>query len=84
MDRYGNIINKDSKFGEAIDLEITHPNWILFGDKTGYNTSQKKDGHKAGTKYIVVLGQVLRTSCVTTDHRFTLLSITLASGDPVI
>jgi hypothetical protein len=44
MDRSGNIVDKDSKFGEAIDLEITHPNYILFGGKTGCNILQKKDG----------------------------------------
>jgi hypothetical protein len=76
MDRLGNIVEKEKKFGEAIDIEITHPDYILFGDETGCNTSQKKDGHIAGTKYVVGRGQVPKTQCATTDHRFTLLPIT--------
>jgi hypothetical protein len=47
--------------------------------------SQKSDGHEAGTKYVVGHGQIFtKTSCVTTNHQFTLLPITLASGKPVI
>ena len=84
LDRSGNIVQKDLKFGEACDIEIIHPDYILFGDETGCNTSQKKDGHEAGTKFVVGKGQVPRTSCVTTDHRFTLLPITAANGEPVI
>jgi hypothetical protein len=43
----------------------------------------KKDGREAGTKYVVGGGQVPRTSSVTTDHCFTLLPITAASGECV-
>jgi hypothetical protein len=84
MDRSRNIVDKDSKCGEAIDIEITHPNYILFGNKTRCNDSQKKDGHEAGTKYIVGLGQVQRTSYVTANHQFTLLPIMLARGLPIM
>ena len=84
MDRAGNICDEESKFGEPCDIEITHPEYILFGDETGCNTSQKKDGHAAGTKYVVAVGQVPKTSCVTTDHRFTLLPITSGSAGPVL
>jgi hypothetical protein len=84
MDRLGNIVEEDQKFGESIDIEITHPDYILFGDETGCNTSQKKDGHEAGTKYVVARGQTPRMQASTTDHRFTLLPITSASGEPVI
>ena len=47
LDRLGNIVDKEEKFGEEVDLEILHPDYILFGDETGCNTSQKKDGHQA-------------------------------------
>jgi hypothetical protein len=84
MDRDGNICDEAMKFGEACDIDITHPEYILFADETGCNTSQKKDGHEGGRKYVVGLGQVPKMSCVTTDHRFTLLPITSASGLPVM
>jgi hypothetical protein len=84
MNRSGDIVDEASKFGEPCDIEILHPDYILFGDETGCNTSQKKDGHEAGTKYICASGQVPKTACVTTDHRFTLLPITTASGEAVV
>jgi hypothetical protein len=68
LDRYGNIVEEEEKCGEAVDLEIIHPDYILFGDETGCNTSQKKDGHEAGTKYVIGCGQVPRTWSVMTDH----------------
>jgi hypothetical protein len=43
-------VEEEFKSGEAIDIKIMHPNYILFGDETGCNTSQKKDGHEVGTK----------------------------------
>jgi hypothetical protein len=84
MDRLGLIVDKDTKFGEEIDFEITHPDWILFGDETGCNTSQRQDGNIASTKYVVGTNQVPRKKCSRKDHRFTLLPITAANGEPVI
>jgi hypothetical protein len=84
LDRSGNEVEEKDKFGEATDLDIMHPDYILFGDETGCNTSQRKDGHQAGKKYVVPRGTVPKTTCSTTDHRFTVLPITSASGHAVI
>jgi hypothetical protein len=34
LDRSGNIVEEEDKFGEAVDVEIVHPDYILFGDET--------------------------------------------------
>ena len=34
LDRSGNIVKEEFKYSEAVDLEITHPDYILFCDKT--------------------------------------------------
>ncbi len=39
-----------------VDTKLTHPEYFLFADETGCNTSMKKDGHIAGTKYIIQQG----------------------------
>lgn len=39
---------------------------------------------KAGTKFVVGIGQVPRKICSVTDLRFTLLPFTAASGDAVL
>ena len=31
--------------GLKVTVEITHPEWILFGDKVGTDISQKDDGN---------------------------------------
>ena len=51
--KHGNIVSEDKKYGKANTIKITHPNYIVFADETGCNTSMKKNGHIAGTKYLV-------------------------------
>jgi hypothetical protein len=84
LDRQGNVCEKEDQYGELCEVELTHPEYFLFADETGCNTSQKTDGHAAGTKYLVGFGQVPRTACSTTDHRFTVLPFTSGSGAPVL
>jgi hypothetical protein len=84
MNRAGEIVDESEKYGEPVDIDVLHPDYILFGDETGCNTSQQKDGHEGGRKYLCGKDQVPKTSCVTSDHRFTLLPITTASGEPVV
>jgi hypothetical protein len=42
--------------GCKIDIDIEHPEWILFGDEVGTDISQKNDGQIAGTMYCVSRG----------------------------
>ena len=35
----------DEQFGLQQEIQITYPHYIVFTNKTGCNTSQKKDGH---------------------------------------
>ena len=39
------VDNKEESVGMQIEIKITHPHWILFGDKFGTDTSQKNDGN---------------------------------------
>jgi len=55
----------------------------MFADETGCNTSQKKDEHVGGTKLIVENGTVPQVMSLDTDHKFTLLPFTSASGEAV-
>ena len=62
---------------------ITKPSYILFADESGFSTSQKKDGHVGGEKLVVERGSVAQVMASTTDHKFTLLPFTSASGKAV-
>jgi len=52
-DWHGNEVTEDEHFGVAQEIKITHPDYIIFADERGCNTSQKKDGQVDGRKLIV-------------------------------
>ncbi len=67
----------------AQPIKIMKPEWIIFADESGFNVSQKKDGHVGGQKFVVERGTTPQTKASTTDHKFTLLPFTSASGEAV-
>ena len=52
-ERKGNEVSKSGKYRSSNNMTITHPDYILFADKIGCNTSMKKDGNILQTKYLV-------------------------------
>ena len=82
-DFYGNPVDESERFGLKQSIKITKPGWILFADESGFSTSQRKDGHVGGRQFIVQKGTVPQTIASTTDHKFTLLPFTSASGEAV-
>ncbi|KAL3773882.1 hypothetical protein ACHAWO_007202 [Cyclotella atomus] len=51
-DREGNVVDEEFAYGFAQDIKITHPDYILFADEVGCNTSQKDDGNVGGKKML--------------------------------
>jgi hypothetical protein len=49
----GNLKITRQKGLGCTEYNITKPEWILFSCKSGFNTSQKKDGHVGGQKFVV-------------------------------
>jgi hypothetical protein len=70
--------------GCKVDINIEHPEWILFGDEVGTDINQKDDGHIGGTKYCVGHGIKANIKSSTNDRRFTLIGLTAASGEAVM
>ncbi len=56
MNQKGEAVEASKRFGMKVDTKLTHPKYFLFADETGCNTSMKKDGYVAGTKYITQQG----------------------------
>ena len=65
------------------DIQVNHPEYILFADERGCQTNQKQDGNVGNRKYIVEKGTTPQIICSTTDHRFTILPFTSGSGEAV-
>jgi hypothetical protein len=72
--------DETKRFGLKQNIKITKPEWILFANESGFNTSQKKDGHVGGQKFVVERGTTPQIMASTTDHKFTLLPFTSASA----
>jgi hypothetical protein len=49
----GDIVKKEEEaFGCKSQFELIHPEWVLFVDECGSNTSQTKDGQVGGQTYL--------------------------------
>ncbi len=42
MNNKGEEINKSNRFEIKVDIQATHPHYVLFADETGCNSSMKK------------------------------------------
>ena len=76
--------SKEDAHGEAIDIEITHPDWIAVLDETGCNTNMVEDKKAGGKKYIGVVGQPLAKTGDKTDNHFTLIPVTTLAGNTLM
>ena len=83
QDIEGNVVSKENAYGET-EIEITHPEYILFADETGLNISSKDNGNESGTKFVCGKGQVPKTCSTTSENCCTVLPFTAATGEAVI
>jgi hypothetical protein len=81
-----NGIETDEKdaFGRMAAHALCHPDYVVFVDEVGCNTSQEGDGAHGDKKKIVGRGTVPKESATTNDNHFTLLGFTSATGEPVM
>ena len=78
------ISDQQESVGLKVTIEITHPEWILFGDEVGTELSQKDDGNVGGQKFVVGKGCIPNISSSHADSRVTVIGLTAATGDPVM
>jgi hypothetical protein len=45
-------VEKEQAVGLQSEYELIHPEWLVFVDEVGSNTSQTKDGHVGGETYL--------------------------------
>ena len=79
----GYEVEESDRFGMKQDIQINHPDYILFTDESRCRTNQKQDGNVGNRKYIVEKGTTPQIICSTTDHWFTILPFTSGSGEAV-
>jgi hypothetical protein len=76
--------NKNEKFGRKATHLLVKPDYVIFVDECGCNTSQEGDGAVGGERKIVTRGTVPKESAATNSTHFTLLGFTTATGEPVM
>ncbi len=79
----GKVVEECDCFGKKVDTKLTHPEYCLVANETGCNTSMKKDGHVAGTRYITEKGTRTQHMASTSDGQSTFLPFLSANGQPV-
>ena len=66
------------------DIEITHPEWMIFADETGCNTNMKADGQYGGTQFCILCGTNPKKHARTSNHCFTLFPFVAMTGESVV
>jgi hypothetical protein len=83
VDSLGAIVTEENGFGRKTKYLVTKPNYILYVDEVGENTSQKKDGNVSGEKFMVASDQRALIWSSFSDCHFTVLGFTAGDGNPV-
>ena len=85
VDKNGERVASEAESaGCKVTIEITHPEWILFGDEVGSDVCQDDDGQIGGQTYVVARGSRAGIKSSTKTSRWTTIGLTAASGDPVM
>jgi hypothetical protein len=71
-------------FGMKSAYELIHPEWLVFVDEVGSNTSQSKDGAIGGQTYLCTKDGRPQNRAATKDAHFTVLGFTAGNGEPIM
>ncbi len=81
VNKEGAIVQtKDEAWGRPTNYLLTRPDYVIFVDEVGDNTSQKNDGNVGGTKYVVEKSSHTMMTLSYKDQHFMALGFTLADG----
>jgi hypothetical protein len=83
-DENGEVVEEHKAYGLASHYELIHPDWLLFVDECGSNTSQTKDGQVGGQRFLCSDDRRPQQHAATKDAHFTVLGFTAASGEAVM
>ena len=84
MDRKGLIVEEARAFGCKCSHRLSHPDHCVVLDEVGGNINMKGDGHIGGEKYLCEPGVIPQQKASRADKHFTLLGLTLLTGEPLM
>ena len=80
----GDVVPENESLGCQSAYELIHPEWLVFVDEVGSNTSQTKDGRVGGQTYLCMKEGRPQQRAATKDAHFTVLGFTAANGKPLM
>ena len=83
-DRQGRIVDESDAFGCKVTHELIHPEYCIVGDEVGGNLNMSGDGHVGGQKLLCATDSVPQKKVSTNDRHFTVLPLTLLTGEPLM
>jgi hypothetical protein len=83
-DENGKVITEEKAYELASQYELIYPDWLLFVDECGSNTSQSKDGQVGRQVFLCSKDGQPQQQAATKDAHFTVLGFTAASGEAVM
>jgi hypothetical protein len=85
MNEKGEVVRDENEaYGCKVHTQLTRPDMCIVLDEVGCNTSQIKDGHVGGRKYVVGKNNEARVLGSKRDKHFTCLGLTLLNGEPLM
>ena len=84
MDRTGNVCDESEAVGCKVTHDLIHPEMCVVGDEVGGNLNMAGDGHVGGERYLCEKNSVPQQKTSTKDKHFTLLPLTLLTGQPLM
>ena len=84
VDADGQRTIEENRVGRLVKHKLVHPKYVLFGDEVGTDTCQEDDGHIGGQVYLTANGKRAPLESSKSGHRFTVMCLTAATGDPVM
>jgi hypothetical protein len=84
VDEKQQATEEKNAFGQKATHLLLRPEYVVFVDEVGCNTSQEGDGARGGEKKIVSRGTVAKETATTNCNHFTVLGFTAATGDPIM
>ena len=84
MDRSGARCEEKYGLGFKVTHLITRPDMCICGDEVGGNISMKGDGHVGGELLLGERGTVPQKKSSTRSKKFTMIGLTVFTGEPVM
>ena len=79
----GEICDETYSAGLKCYINITHPEYILFGEKIGIDISQEDDGHVVGQTCLSFRNSRVNITSRKSSHRFAVIGLTTGTGEPL-